>query len=371
MSDKFDRVFADTYKTNLLDKITVIPYSIALQEVDDRKYLFHLFQKGLSLNEMPVICDSEGNPLVYTLRSQESLSDFAIYGIQPKNESPDDSTRVYSINNKESDQSSEDINDDKTKTIDFGNKDTDSDNKAKESDQNSSNYIDNPKYTFINPSEDPRFTEYDEAHYGKSDYNIFGEKKETKNEATKELSPEEVQKLLYGKDIDNTSDKNDKAESPSTDTIDQDNHEDQLYKMVDTINDSISKLNTNMVEELSDMKDILKQLLKCSENLLNSVNLTTSSVLHNESDNSEDDVESTNLNEIISNSPVVEDEDDRIITISNNLEDLDKEYQRWLLIPYDHKKHTDAKCLAKYGCTNTELYLKLRAQLLKNHKLVL
>ena len=69
------------------------------------------------------------------------------------------------------------------------------------------------------------------------------------------------------------------------------------------------------------------------------------------------------------NPPVVEDEDDRIITISNNLEDLDKEYQRWLLIPYDHKKHTDAKCLAKYGCTNTELYLKLRAQLLKNHKL--
>ena len=104
MSDKFDRVFANTYKTNLLDKISVIPYGIAIQEVDDRKYLFHLFQKGLSLNEMPVICDSEGNPLVYTLRSQESLSDFAIYGIPPKNEEPDDGTRVYSINNKESDK---------------------------------------------------------------------------------------------------------------------------------------------------------------------------------------------------------------------------------------------------------------------------
>lgn len=69
------------------------------------------------------------------------------------------------------------------------------------------------------------------------------------------------------------------------------------------------------------------------------------------------------------NSRVIEDDDERIIRISNNLEDLDREYARWLQISYDHKKITDGKCLAKYGCTNTELYLKLRAQLLKNQKL--
>lgn len=69
------------------------------------------------------------------------------------------------------------------------------------------------------------------------------------------------------------------------------------------------------------------------------------------------------------NSNVIEDDDEKIIKICNNLPDLDREYNDWLMRSFDHRKISDGKCLAKYGCTNTELYQKLRAGLLSKEQI--
>lgn len=63
------------------------------------------------------------------------------------------------------------------------------------------------------------------------------------------------------------------------------------------------------------------------------------------------------------------DDDEQTIQISNNLQDLDQSYNNYLVRTYDDRKKADQRCIEKYGCTNTELYTRVRAQLLKNQKI--
>jgi hypothetical protein len=55
-----------------------------------------------------------------------------------------------------------------------------------------------------------------------------------------------------------------------------------------------------------------------------------------------------------------------IIDLYNNLEDLDKEMNTWLGLSFDIRKRSDDACMLKYGCTNTELYNRTKAMLVKH-----
>ena len=65
----------------------------------------------------------------------------------------------------------------------------------------------------------------------------------------------------------------------------------------------------------------------------------------------------------MNNSNIDPHDPERIIRLSNDISELDAEYNSWLQNPYDRRKVGDGKCIEKYGCTNTELYKKLRAKL--------
>lgn len=69
------------------------------------------------------------------------------------------------------------------------------------------------------------------------------------------------------------------------------------------------------------------------------------------------------------NSNIMEDDDEKVIDICNNLQDLDREYNKWLSRSFDNRKISDDKCIKKYGCTNTDLYNKIRVELLKQEKI--
>ena len=68
------------------------------------------------------------------------------------------------------------------------------------------------------------------------------------------------------------------------------------------------------------------------------------------------------------NSTTDQNDPERIIKLSNNIAELDAEYNNWLQNPFDRRKVGDTKCLAKYGCTNTELYNRIRSKLLAVEK---
>ena len=56
-----------------------------------------------------------------------------------------------------------------------------------------------------------------------------------------------------------------------------------------------------------------------------------------------------------------------IITVTNNLDDLELDMNNWLhSLTFDQQKKADVECLAKYGCTNVELFNSIKATILKN-----
>lgn len=56
-----------------------------------------------------------------------------------------------------------------------------------------------------------------------------------------------------------------------------------------------------------------------------------------------------------------------IITVTNNLEELESDMNNWLhSLTYDQQRLADDACLAKYGCTNVELFNSIKANILKH-----
>lgn len=179
-------LYLPSYKNNFFtDQPSPVSYSIAIQEIDEKKYVFHIYEKGCAVEDMPVICDSEGNPIIYTFRSQESISDMMLYRNLPKNTDSGDTVLLKNTSSDENKKTPDYTPDDTTKII--GRAVSNATDKAKDALSNT---------PYVDPSEDPRFTEYDVAHFGKSEYNAFGEHKSEVSEATRAIDPEEAKKLL-------------------------------------------------------------------------------------------------------------------------------------------------------------------------------
>ena len=54
-----------------------------------------------------------------------------------------------------------------------------------------------------------------------------------------------------------------------------------------------------------------------------------------------------------------------VITVTNNLEELELDMSLWNNLTYDQRKISDMECVAKYGCTNIELYNSIKAKLVR------
>ena len=57
-----------------------------------------------------------------------------------------------------------------------------------------------------------------------------------------------------------------------------------------------------------------------------------------------------------------------VIVPTNNLNDLDKDMEQWAFMPYDLRKRSDEDCIRLYGCTNTDLYKRLKSQILSGEE---
>ena len=56
---------------------------------------------------------------------------------------------------------------------------------------------------------------------------------------------------------------------------------------------------------------------------------------------------------------------DNIIVPTDNLEELDKDYQEWLMLPMKFKLLSNSECNNKYGCNVEELYHRLKNKILR------
>ena len=59
-------------------------------------------------------------------------------------------------------------------------------------------------------------------------------------------------------------------------------------------------------------------------------------------------------------------DNNNVISYTNNLDQLESDYSQWQMLTYDQKKISDMECLNKYGLYNTQLYEKLKAEILGN-----
>lgn len=55
-----------------------------------------------------------------------------------------------------------------------------------------------------------------------------------------------------------------------------------------------------------------------------------------------------------------------VIELKNNIDELEAEMNVWLNLTFDQRKRADATCIELYGCTNIELYNRMKSVLLKN-----
>ena len=53
-----------------------------------------------------------------------------------------------------------------------------------------------------------------------------------------------------------------------------------------------------------------------------------------------------------------------VISISYNLNELDREMEQWSNLPYEMRMNADDACLKQYGCTNIDLYNRTKAYIL-------
>lgn len=58
-----------------------------------------------------------------------------------------------------------------------------------------------------------------------------------------------------------------------------------------------------------------------------------------------------------------------VIELKNNIDDLNSEINQWLNLTFDQRKRSDMACISINGCTNVELYNRLKSVLLKNEDL--
>ena len=54
-----------------------------------------------------------------------------------------------------------------------------------------------------------------------------------------------------------------------------------------------------------------------------------------------------------------------VIVPTDNLEELDKDYQEWLMLPMKFKLLSNSECNNKYGCNVEELYYRLKNKILR------
>ena len=57
-----------------------------------------------------------------------------------------------------------------------------------------------------------------------------------------------------------------------------------------------------------------------------------------------------------------------VIVPTNNLEELNADILKWGYMPFDLRKKSDDECIRMYGCTNKDLYEKLKADILFKNK---
>ena len=57
-----------------------------------------------------------------------------------------------------------------------------------------------------------------------------------------------------------------------------------------------------------------------------------------------------------------------VISITNNLAELQNDMANWSNLPYDFRLRSDENCIRLYGMTNTELFNRLRAVLVSSQK---
>lgn len=58
-----------------------------------------------------------------------------------------------------------------------------------------------------------------------------------------------------------------------------------------------------------------------------------------------------------------------VLSLTLNMDNLDKDFYNWSLLSYDIRKVSDDKCLQLYGCKNRELYNKIKSCILFNKPL--
>lgn len=54
-----------------------------------------------------------------------------------------------------------------------------------------------------------------------------------------------------------------------------------------------------------------------------------------------------------------------VISLTNNLQDLEEDMKNWLLLTYDERKRADIECINRYNCNNIELYNSIKANLIR------
>ena len=58
-----------------------------------------------------------------------------------------------------------------------------------------------------------------------------------------------------------------------------------------------------------------------------------------------------------------------IIVPTDNLEELEKDYQEWLMLPMRFKLLSNSECINKYGCNVEELYHRLKNKILRGDEI--
>ena len=53
-----------------------------------------------------------------------------------------------------------------------------------------------------------------------------------------------------------------------------------------------------------------------------------------------------------------------VLDITNDMYSLERDMNDWSLLTYDQRMRANDECLARYGCTNQELYNMLKARIL-------
>ena len=54
-----------------------------------------------------------------------------------------------------------------------------------------------------------------------------------------------------------------------------------------------------------------------------------------------------------------------VIDITNDLASLENDYANWVGLPFNFRKRGDEECIRRYNCTNTDLFNRIKANLIE------